>query len=256
MKDFRHALPRFATCFGVLCLLLPALLLLGTDSAMAGDRPTKLERQIDVMEGAIDDMLVDSPNFLVAGRHVTEGFDAEDYGVLFSFQASLTGLGWDEDSDHSSSHFWPWNWDKKHRIIVLEGDDGDEEEFELDDGSIIIRDGAVHIMGKDARELKKLFKNGRYETIDDETYRERQLKKYDQAKEELIDVFMEYGEILKELSSGQTVRVVARLHDIDFPKEKEIRRLSLSASIDDLRAYGDGRLSESEMRDRIKIRES
>jgi hypothetical protein len=67
---------------------------------------------------------------------------------------------------------------------------------------------------------------------------------------------MDYGEILKALPAGQTVRIVARLHDMHLPKTKSIRRLSVRASIDDLRSYGDGRISESEMQNRIKIKES
>jgi hypothetical protein len=49
---------------------------------------------------------------------------------------------------------------------------------------------------------------------------------------------------------------MARLHDMHLPKDKEIRRLSVRATIDDLRSYGEGRISESEMRNRVKIKES
>ena len=35
-----------------------------------------------------------------------------------------------------------------------------------------------------------------------------------------------------------------------------VRKLSVRATIDDLRAYGDGKLSESEMRARVEVRES
>jgi len=257
MSSISHSpLLRLAATLGVICLLASTLLLFGADASIAGDKTTKIERQIDVMEGAIDDMLVDSPNFLVAGRHVTDGFDIDDYGVLFTFEASLTGLGWHDDSGFSLSHFWPWTGGKKHNIICLKKGDGDDKEIEFGDGHIIIRDGDVCIVGDDEKSLQKLLTDGKIETIDDKEYRKRQLEKYEKAKEELIEVFMDYGEILKAVPAGQTVRVVARLHDMQLPKDKEIRKLSLRATIDDLRSYGDGRLSEGELRNRIKIKES
>lgn len=255
-RTSRSSLLRIAITLGVICLLASAPIMFGAGSSIAGDKPTKIERQVDVMEGAIDDMLVDSPNFLVAGRHVTDGFDIDDYGVLFTFEASLTGLGWDDHYGGSFAHWLPWNWDKKHKIIVLKDEDGDDKEIELDGSHIVIRDGDVYFLGDDEQSLKKMIKDGKLETIDDEEYREQQLKKYERAKEELIEVFMDYGEILKAVPAGQTVRVVARLHDMHLPKDKEIRRLSIRATIDDLRSYGDGRISEDEMQTRIKIKES
>ena len=106
MSRTSHSSPlRLAATLGVICLLTTTFLTLGAGSSIAGGKATKLERQIDVMEGAIDDMLVDSPNFLVAGRHVTEGFDIDDYGVLFSFKASLTVGERSSDSWFYSLHY-------------------------------------------------------------------------------------------------------------------------------------------------------
>ena len=238
---------------GVFVLLAVSLLPLDPSPAIAGDKLTKLERQVRVMEGAIDDMLVDSPNFLVANSHVTEGVDIEDYGVLFTFRSSLTGLGWDE---HGSASFWPGNWQSKNKVYVLKG--GKHKDIDLDDAHIIIRDGDIRVIDgdKDDKWWKKLIKEGDVEEIDDETYREQQLKKYERAKDELIEVLMDYGEILKGMTAGQTVRIAVRWHDMDLPKGKEVSKLVVRASIDDLRSYGDGKISESEMRSRIKIKES
>lgn len=237
----------------VFVMLAVSLLPLDPSPAIAGDRLTKLERQVRVMEGAIDDMLVDSPNFLVAHSSVTEGVDIEDYGVLFTFRSSLTGLGWDE---HGSASFWPWNWKSKNKVYVIKG--GKNKDIDLDDAHIIIRDGDIHVIDtdKDEKWWKKLIKDGDVEEIDDETYRAQQMKKYEAAKEELIEVLMDYGEILKGMPAGQTVRIAVRWHDLDLPKDKDINKLVLRASIDDLRSYGDGRISESEMRSRINIKES
>ena len=246
---------RFAQ-LGVICLIGFAMFLAIADPAMAGDRPSKLERQIDVMAGAIDDMLVDSPNFLVTGRQVAEGFEIDDYGALFSFRASLTGPGWDGGAGHWLSNFWPWHSDGAGKIFILKNEGEGDDEIDLDEGSIIIRDGSVCIMSKDGKDFKKLIKEGKAEAVDKKELQKMQQEKYGRAKEELIGVLMDYGEILKGLPSGQTVRVVARLHDMNLPKDLDITRLSISASINDLRSYGDGKISESEMRGRVKIKES
>jgi hypothetical protein len=67
---------------------------------------------------------------------------------------------------------------------------------------------------------------------------------------------LDYGETLKALPAGQSVRIVARMTDLDLPEGHEVRSLTLKASIDDLRAYGDGRLSEGAARAKITVKES
>ena len=83
------SLRRLATTLGVIVLLASTILVIGVGSSSAGEKMTKLERQIDVMEGAIDDMLVDSPNFLVHGGDNARGLYIDEFGVIFTFDASL-----------------------------------------------------------------------------------------------------------------------------------------------------------------------
>jgi hypothetical protein len=245
---------RSAVYLSTLCLLLVALLPLSPDVALAGDKVTKLERQINVMTRAIDAMLVDSPNFLVSSSQVTEGFEDDEYGALFVFQASLTGAGWPGGGGVFGC--WPWDRGKERKIVIRKGDKGDDEDIDIDGEGICIDDGEVIILGKGDKKLKKLIKEGRCEVIDDKEYKARQLKKYESAREELLQTLMDYGEILRGLAAGRSVKIIARMHDMDLPEGKEVRKLSVRASIDDLRAYGDGRLSDQEMRSRIEIKES
>jgi len=71
-----------------------------------------------------------------------------------------------------------------------------------------------------------------------------------------VEVLLDYGEVLKALPAGRTVRIVARLDDVELPGGRTVRKFAVSGKIDDLRAYADGRLSEQEMRARLQIRES
>lgn len=243
----------------ILGLLLGAIFPASPDPAIAGDRPTKLERQIGVMEKAINTMLVDSPNFLVSGSDVTEGFEDDEYGALFVFSASLTGPGWD---GHGLGAFFsglPHGLGKEGKVIIrkIKGKGG-ETEIDIDDEGVYIDGEDVIVLGKGDKKWKKLLKEkgGDFEVMDDKELKERQLKKYESAKQELIEVLMDYGEILKGLPAGRSVKIMARMRNMDLPEGKEVRKLTVRATIDDLRSYGDGRLSEEQMRSRIEIKES
>jgi hypothetical protein len=224
--------------------------------ASAGGRPTKAERQISVMEKIIDEMLVDSPNFLVGGRNETSGFEMEDYGAVFMFDATLTGVWWDEDSDGDYFSFWPFNRHRSHVIVVKDGDSKDKEII-LGGGSIVIRDGDVFIEDEDG-DLEKLEKGDKWEKLSRKELEDRQAQKYERAKQELIDVMLEAGDILKAIPSGQMVKIVADFHDMDdhLSDDREIEKLTVQAKIDDLRAYADGDLSEEQARARITVKES
>jgi hypothetical protein len=238
-----------AHCILATCLACAAVLVAGqVPPAAAGERPTKIERQITVAGKMIDEMLVDSPNFLVSGREPTDGFEIEDMGALFVFEASLTGPEW--DSEHGS-HSWFWPWKKHNRVFVINR--GHKREILMDGDQIVIKDGDVHI--SDGGKLRKLD-DSEWDTMDEKTYRERELETYERAKAELVDALLDCGDMLTALPPGQTVRIEARLREIELPGDREVRRLTVRAKSDDLRSYSDGRLSETDMRARVEIKES
>jgi hypothetical protein len=250
-----HRLISFATLLPAVVPLLAGVLAAGSTSvASAGEKRTKVERQIGIMESIIDDMLVESPNFLVGGQHETRGFEMEDYGAVFMFDASLTGVWWDEDSDGSYFNFWPFGGRKNHVIVMKDGDKKQKEVL-FNGGRIVIRDGDVYIEGDDG-DLKKLSEKDDWEVMSRQEMREAQAKKYERAKQELIDVLLDAGDVLKALPAGQTVKIVADFHDMDVPDEKEVNKLTVTAKVDDLRAYSDGKLSEDQARGRITVKES
>ena len=61
------------------------------------DGSVKVMRQVRIMEGIVDKVLLDSPNFLVHTGNNTHGLYIPEYGAIFTFEASLTsgmfGLG-------------------------------------------------------------------------------------------------------------------------------------------------------------------
>jgi len=245
---------RLGTNLWTLLGLTAALLVsAGLTPAGAQEKKTKVDRQIGVMEKVIDGMLVDSPNFLVAGKEVTEGFELEDYGAVFTFEASLTGPYGFMSGSRSAFNFWPFRGNKKHVVVLRDGDDK-KMEIKIDGKKMIVKNGGVWVDGDG--EEHKLSDDEDLKVFDEKSYREDQLKKYEAAKEELIKVLMDYGETLRALPAGQSVRIIARLDDLDLPEGKDVRKLTVRAKIDDLRAYGEERLSESAMRAKIEMKES
>lgn len=214
--------------------------------AGAGGRATKLERQIAVAQRTIDEMLVESPNFLVRNSEPTEGLEVEDAGVLFIFEASLTGPEWDF---LGHSHRWSRLWRHDDRIVLI--DRGDKKkEIILDGHRLVIKDGSVYL--SDGDELRRLDED-EWEAQDD---LEGQLEKYEAGKAEMIDALLDCGDILGALPAERWVRIEARLDDVELPDDREIHRLSVRAKLADLRSYSDGRLSEEEIRARVEIKES
>jgi hypothetical protein len=216
-------------------LLVVVVLLLGLLSAraFAVDPPdsNKMARQIDVMEGIIDQVLVDSPNFLVYGQKNTYGLYIQDFGIIFTFSASLVQKKWKDEG------FWGF-------------------EIEEEDGQIILR-------RKDREERDEAEKDeqGEDEQGEDEgqdfasKYRDHQERLYKRGKTELVDVLLDYGDTITTLKDDQWVAIVAFLRDSDFFLDHKISRLVLKGKIADLRAYSAERIKQEDMVKRMVIEE-
>jgi len=117
-------------------LALPLLFAAGNASAQASpDR--KMQREIRRMEHDLDDMLVDSSNFLVPGYHNARGMYVPGTGMIFTFSSSLTAsrgsavfsvnkrhwMLWDDDDDEDDDS------DKEHRTIHSRGIKREERQY-------------------------------------------------------------------------------------------------------------------------------
>jgi hypothetical protein len=252
-------------------LLLGIILAAGTaagtypTSSLADNRgdqvAPKMLRQIGVMEKIIDKVLLDSPNFLVRVDDNTRGLYIPEYGIVFTLDASLTGGSVPDVSKMIES--------MKNRFEVRTDKDGNQ---------IITIKGHDKDKDKDKNKDKDKSKNGDQDSTDQESDNtppepptpppssgetwafsgdggKGAAHLYAAGKEELIQALLDYGDTLTSLRGGQHVMIAAFLRDNDYFKENKIARLVLKADIDDLRAYGEGKLTEKDARSRIDIEE-
>jgi hypothetical protein len=185
--------------------------------AAADELPGKLKKQIEVMDKILDEVLVDSPNLLVSGQHVTNGVYLPEFGVVFTFEASLLTHGGFRGFDWNSKSF-DMHKEKGKWVINFGGD-----EDSTDDGK-----------------------------AEEKTKSEKEL--YEGGKTEIIGALLDYGETLTGLDDTQSVAVAAFLDGGDFFQDKS-RTVVVKAKMSDLKAFGADRLSKSQMLSRISVQE-
>jgi hypothetical protein len=198
-----------------------------TADAKDGQVTRKLKKQITVLERVLDEVLVDSPNFLVGSRRNTHGLYLDEFGVLFSFEASL--ISRDEDFPFGIT-FGDWG---KGFTIDREGDKVTISWDRDEDG-----DGEDDVVVIDKEEMR-------------EKHEESQRELYEAGKAELTEALMDYGETLTTLRDDQWVAVAAFLRDSDFFAHNKISTLVFKAKLSDLRAYAQGDISEDAMAKRV-----
>ena len=233
-------------------LLVVAALLLGllfVTQVRAADAPVtrKTARQIDVMERIIDQVLVDSPNFLVQGRDNARGLYLEEFGVLFTFDASLVSDG----GGDISKIFKKWDGkgfrietdDDGDRVLVIPDFSSDENDKDADEGADKDADEDTDgdVDKDDAKDLR--------------TWRDREVSRgerlYKRGKAEIVDVLLDYGDTLTTLPGDSWVAIVAFLRDSNYFEKQKISKLILKAKLDDLRKYASDGITEEEMIKRI-----
>jgi hypothetical protein len=249
---FRTNRPRFAwwvreTLVVVAALLLGLLFVTRVD---ADDRPVsrKMARQIDVMEKIIDQVLVDSPNFLVQGRENARGLYLEEFGVLFTFDASLVHGG----SENISNMLRKWDQgfrikeeeDGTRTIVIPDftwGDDDEDEDRDAD----VDEDEDAELDDEDRSDPERALRSWR------EREYQRGERLYKRGKTEIVDVLLDYGDTMTSLPNGNWVAIVAFLRDNRYFERERISKLVLKAKIEDLRAFTSEKISEEEMFKRI-----
>lgn len=194
----------------------------------------KLRRQIDVMSRIVDQVLLDSPNFLVhSGANVT-GFYLPDYGAIFAFDASLT-----DDSFGSALSWLPGG-------VDIRNEDGNR--------TIVIKKRHISKDGEGkAEEREEIQRRGATEKKGDG--KDDPARLYDLGKEELVQMVLDYAGTLSALPPGESVAVIANVRNDRLWKEKKRQQLQLRVEGDDLKAFASDRLSERELRARITIEE-
>lgn len=179
-----------------------------THEAQAGPKSRKIDRQIYLFERVLDDVLVESPNFLVRSGDPSRGSYIEGRGAVFDFRTSLVG----GQSDSGWKMRWVWN----HH------DDDDRDDRDR----------------YSAREV------------------ERQAKRYKRGKQEILEMLADFGDVLTGLGDDEWLEINARLRGAEYFEDEDLGRLKVKARMRDLRAHGEGSLSEEDLFKKIEMEES
>lgn len=220
MKTGDHRPSRRSRILQGLVLAGAALSLIAGD-AEAGAKSKKMSRQIELFERIVDQMLVDSPNWLVQSREETRGTYVDGHGAVFTFDASLVGAGWGKGIEKK---IWKMLGDEH---VFLLGDE-DEEEEELQEEKLKWRE----------KDLK------------------RQARRYERGKVEIVELLADFGDVLTTLGDGEWLEIEASLDDASYFEENELRRLTLKVKMSDVRAFADERIDEKAFVGKIQTQET
>jgi len=248
--------------------LLTALVVIATLVGLAGlafsappEGSQKVMRQVRIMEGIVDKVLLDSPNFLVHTGNNTHGLYIPEYGAIFTFEASLAtgmfGIGNLNINIPSFEIKTDENGDKT--IVMKEVDKAKKEVAKAKKEAEKARAEAEKARAEaesgdtpdapDAPDTPGAIAIGG----DDDTKDSEKL--YIKGKGELIQALLDYGETLTQLKAGQWIVLAAFLQNDSYFEKNKLSRLVVKAKIDDLRAFSDGSVDEKTMRSKITVEE-
>ncbi|MEZ4650325.1 MAG: hypothetical protein R3E97_16375 [Candidatus Eisenbacteria bacterium] len=165
----------------------------------------KMERQVGVLEKILDQVLIDSPNFLVPGRNNTRGIFLDEFGVLLTYEASLV----DKDK-------FDWNFDFDRKPQITKDEDGNQ---------------VIVIPKRDDSEERTPIRRG-------------EARLYERGKVEIREMLLDYGDTMTGLSDNHWLAVAAYLKDSDYFIDERISRLVMKVKMKDLRAYTAGKIDE------------
>jgi hypothetical protein len=196
----------------------------------------KLTRELSIMEKVIDQMLLDSGNFLVYSQPETRGLYLEEFGVLFSFQASLVNKN-SNDGDFNFNFNDYEVEDDGDKITIRKKDkdkdrNKDDEEAEADEED------------EDATEsrLKRTW---------EKSQKNREARLYTQGKAEILDILLDYGDTIESLRDNQWLAIAAYLKGSNYFLDNRISRLVMKARVGDIRAFSAGKLSRESMLSKV-----
>jgi hypothetical protein len=220
---------------------------LAASSAQAQVAPGRLARDIRVMERALDEMLIDSPNFFVSGRGNTRGMYLEGHGALFTFQATLVNKDWDFDFESWKGLDFEVK-DEGDKIVIYRDKGKGKHETpeppeppETPDPD----EGEAPRARGDREPDAEVRRNMRHQMM------QRDEKLYSRGKQEMVDFLLDFGDAIDGLRDDEWITLVAYLRDHEYFETHDISNFSVKAKMADLRAYADGKLDEKQMLSRL-----
>jgi len=201
-------------------------------------------------EEDLDEMLLDSPNWLVSGGENARAVYLDGVGLVISFQASLVGSRWTTGSSN-------WSWSgfrvKRHGDGWSVYDDEDEEWDNDEDAAD--RDRKERDRARAERERADNDNDNENDNNNDDDDRDRrssrERRNFERGKEEMLDFLVDFGPDLAGLRSGESVVLIGCLDGSRFLRREKVGRVIARVSVDDLKARGDGRMNEDALRTKI-----
>lgn len=196
----------------VLGLMLPAVLTVATDAGQVG---RKMKKEIRIAEELVNEVLVESPNWLVRSGGPASAVYIDGVGLLVSFDASLVGGG--------------LHLHRKGVGILSEilGHDlmiWDDDEEELDDEKL--------------SEWK-------------EKSEERSAQRYSRGKVELRRAMVDVADFVDGLTDAEWVIMAVDLQDHSHFRKNDLSKLTFKAKVGDLRGLASGKSTPEQMAQRI-----
>ncbi len=205
----------------VAALMVAALGLLAVSATAADDTASRLDRKVKVMERVLDEVLIQSPNVVVSSRGVTRGLALEEFGALFTLEASL-----------GTEMF----------LFALPEPPAPPPIGEDDEGHVIIAPRRVERVGREDEWLEKST--------------EKRAEQYTAFKSEMTDAIVDYGVTLTELGDDQWLAVVAFLDSRPLlGSDDRGGRVMLKIKMRDLRQHSAGNLSRDAVKGKVIVEE-
>jgi hypothetical protein len=216
---------------------------------LGGSSPhKKINRQIDLFERIIDDVLIDSDYALVQSGRNAIGAYLPGYGATFAFEFSLVGPDYWGLRLGKHSHRW------SGRDLDIFFFDDDDDDWDDDDDD---RESARK------RRLRRL-EDDDWDDDDDDDYRSSRkdrtkvrkylTRQYHRVKKELIETLGDYGDIIDGNAADEWVTLIARPMDRPWGEEK-ITSLVIRARQRDLAERAADRIDDDALFSRVVIEE-
>ena len=250
-QEMNLAAPWKRRLLGALVAVMTLVGFAGLAFSAPPEGSVKVMRQVRIMEGIIDKVLLDSPNFLVHSGNNTHGLYIPEYGAIFTFEASLTsGMFGIDNLSFTIPQFEVKTDDDGNKTIVMKNVEKAKKDAEK---------AKQHAAQAKADALAQAESEGAPSTpeppgsSDGDESDSAQL--YQKGKQELIQAILDYGETLTQLKSGQWIAVAAFLQNDSYFEKNKLSRLVVKAKIDDLRSFSGGTIDEQSMRSRVMVEE-
>jgi hypothetical protein len=193
----------------------------GSSQAQAGESRKKLNREIRIVEELFNDVLIDSPNWLVSAGGPAHAAYVDGIGLIVGFDASLVG----RDMVTFGKHRGLLRFLGGTVIIRDHGDDEDEDEAD------------------DSADSEK-FWTSRHEKRDE--------RHYTRGKDELREAIFDCADAVTQLQDEDWIVVTVYLDDDDdYFDDKGISRYCLKIKARELRAAADANLTPEQMAARL-----